>query len=78
VLKAKLMSAKVMDYEGIKTLLHRARERFPIPSPPSSVAGGGLQRRGHKGKKDWVEKTLGWSVESSSSVRASLPPKRCS
>ena len=29
VLKAKIHSAKVMDYEGIKTLLHRARERFP-------------------------------------------------
>jgi putative transposase len=29
VLKAKVHSAKVMDYEGIKTLLHRARERFP-------------------------------------------------
>jgi hypothetical protein len=29
VLKAKVHSAKVMDYEGIKTLLHRAWERFP-------------------------------------------------
>ena len=29
VLKAKVHSAKVMDYEGIKTLLHRAQERFP-------------------------------------------------
>jgi putative transposase len=29
VLKAKVHSAKVMDYEGIKTLLRRAEERFP-------------------------------------------------
>jgi putative transposase len=29
VLKAKVHSAKVMVYEGIKTLLHRAQERFP-------------------------------------------------
>jgi putative transposase len=29
VLRAKVHSAKVMDYEGIKTLLHRAKERFP-------------------------------------------------
>ena len=29
VLRAKVHSAKVMNYEGIKTLLHRARERFP-------------------------------------------------
>ena len=29
VLQAKLHSAKVMDYEGIKTLLHRAQTRFP-------------------------------------------------
>jgi putative transposase len=29
VLKAKVHSAKVMDYEGIKMLLHRAQTRFP-------------------------------------------------
>src|SRR5215213_3168732 len=29
VLEAKVHSAKVMDYEGIKTLLRRANERFP-------------------------------------------------
>ena len=29
VLRAKVHSAKVMDYEGIKTLLHRAKERLP-------------------------------------------------
>jgi putative transposase len=29
VLKAKVHSAKVMDYEGIKTLLQRAEGQFP-------------------------------------------------
>jgi putative transposase len=29
VLKAKIMSAKVMDYEGIKELLDRAKQLFP-------------------------------------------------
>jgi putative transposase len=29
VLKAKVHSAKVMDHEGIKTLLQKADERFP-------------------------------------------------
>ena len=29
VLEVKVHSAKVMDYEGIKTLLGRANERFP-------------------------------------------------
>jgi putative transposase len=29
VLEAKVMSAKVMDYEGIKTLLERVLEQFP-------------------------------------------------
>lgn len=29
VLRARVHSAKMMDYEGIKTLLHRAQERFP-------------------------------------------------
>src|SRR5215218_5642884 len=29
VLKAKVHSAKLMDYEGIKTLLQRASEKFP-------------------------------------------------
>jgi putative transposase len=29
VLKAKVHSAKVMDYEGIKSLLRKADERFP-------------------------------------------------
>jgi putative transposase len=59
VLKAKIMSAKVMDYEGIKTLLHRAQERFPRLSHLWLDAG----YRGEDKGKDWVEKTLGWSVD---------------
>jgi putative transposase len=57
VLKAKVHSAKVMDYEGIKTLLHRAQERFPRLRHLWLDAG-------YRGEgKDWVEKTLGWSAD---------------
>ena len=59
VLKAKVHSARVMDYEGIKTLLHRARERFPRLRH-LWVDGG---YRGEDKGKDWVEKALGWSVD---------------
>ena len=34
VLKAKVHSAKVIDYEGIKTLLRKADEQFPPPLSP--------------------------------------------
>ena len=59
MLKAKVHSAKIMDYEGIKTLLHRAQERFPRLSHLWLDAG----YRGEDKGKDWVEKTLGWSVD---------------
>ena len=59
VLKAKVHSAKVMDYEGIKTLLHRAQPRFPRLRHLWLDAG----YRGEDKGKDWVEKTLGWSVD---------------
>jgi putative transposase len=36
------------------------------------VAGCGLQRRGDKGK-DWVEKTLGWSVDLVERARKPAP-----
>ena len=59
VLKAKIHSAKVMDYKGIKPLLEHAGERFPR-----------LQHlwvdsayRGEDKGKEWVEKALGWSVD---------------
>jgi putative transposase len=59
VLKAKVYSAKVMDYEGIKTLLKDANEAFPRLS--HLWLDGGY--RGEDMGADWVEKTLGWSVD---------------
>ena len=57
--KAKVHSAKVMDYEGIKALLYRAQTQFPRLSHLWVDAG----YRGEDKGKDWVEKTLGWSVD---------------
>ena len=59
VLKAKVMSAKVMDYEGIKALLDRAKGLFPRLSHLWMEAGYSGEDKG----ADWVEKTLGWRVE---------------
>jgi putative transposase len=59
VLKAKVHGAKVFDHEGIKTLLSRADERFPRLSHLWLDAG----YRGEDKGADWVEKTLGWSVD---------------
>jgi putative transposase len=59
VLKAKVHSAKVMDYEGIKTLLDRAKDPFPRLSHLWMDGGYNGEDKGG----DWVEKTLGWTVE---------------
>jgi putative transposase len=59
VLKAKVHSAKVMDYEGIKKLLQNAGKTFPRLKHLWLDAG----YRGEDKGKDWVEKTLGWSME---------------
>jgi len=59
VLEAKIHSAKVMDYEGIKALLRKADERFPRLSHLWMDAG----YRGEGKGADWVQKTLGWSVD---------------
>jgi transposase len=59
VLKAKIHIAKVMDYEGIKALLRKADERFPRLRHLWVDAG----YRGEGKGADWVEKTLGWSVD---------------
>jgi len=59
VLKAKVHSAKLMDHEGIKTLLRQANRQFPRLSHLWLDAG----YRGEDKGKDWVEKTLGWSVD---------------
>ncbi len=59
LLKAKVHSAKVMDYEGIKALLRGADRTFPRLSHLWLDAG----YRGEGKGADWVEKTLGWSVD---------------
>jgi putative transposase len=59
VLNAKDHSAKVMDYEGIKTLLREADQALPRPRHLWLDAG----YRGEDKGGDWVEKTLGWSVD---------------
>jgi hypothetical protein len=69
VLKAKVHSAKVMDYEGIKTLLRRADTQFPRLS--HLWLDGGY--RGEDKGKDWVEKTLGWGVELVERARRPAP-----
>jgi putative transposase len=59
VLKAKVHSAKVTDYEGIKALLEQAGEQF---WRLSHLWLDGAYRGEDKGK-DWVEKVLGWTAE---------------
>ena len=48
-----------MDYEGIKTLLLRANERFPRLRHLWLDAG----YRGEDNGADWVQKALGWTVD---------------
>jgi putative transposase len=69
VLKAKIHSAKVMDWDGIKTLLRKADEQFPRLSQLWLDAG----YRGEDKGKDWVEKTLGWSVDLVERQRKTAP-----
>ena len=71
VLKAKVHSAKVMDHEGIKTLLRHADEAFPRLKHLWLDAG----YRGEDKGKDWVEKTLGWSVDLVERPRKPAPEK---
>ena len=59
VLEAKVHSAKVMDYEGIKALLDRAKVLFPRLSHLWLDGGYSGEDKGG----DWVEKTLGWTAE---------------
>jgi putative transposase len=59
VLKAKVHAANVMDWDGIKMLLERADVEFPHLKHLWLDAG----YRGEDKGKDWVQKTLGWSVE---------------
>ena len=59
VLKAKFHSAKVMDYEGIKTLVHGADTLFARLRQLWVDAGYRAEEKG----ADWVRKSLGWSVD---------------
>jgi putative transposase len=58
-----------MDYEGIKTLLKHADETFPRLR--HLWLDGGY--RGEDKGKDWVEKTLGWSVDLVERARKPAP-----
>jgi putative transposase len=71
VLKAQVHSAKIMDWDGIKTLLRRADERFPRLKHLWVDAG----YRGEDKGKDWVERTLGWSVDLVERPRKPAPKK---
>jgi putative transposase len=71
VLKAKVHSAKVMDYEGIKELLDRIKGTFPRLS--HLWVDGGYNGEDKGG--GWVEKTLGWRVEIVSRPRKAAPEK---
>ncbi len=73
MLKAKVHSAKIMDYEGIKALLERAGEQFLRLSHLWLDAG----YRGEDKGKDWVEKALGWSVELVERPRKPAPEEVC-
>jgi putative transposase len=69
VLRAKVHSAKVMDWDGIKMLMRRADTQFPRLS---HLWLDGGYRGEHKGK-DWVKKTLGWSAEVVERARRPAP-----
>ncbi len=72
VLTAKVHSAKLLDQEGIKALLDRAKGLFLRLSHLWLDAGYSGEDKGG----DWVEKTLGWTVRSSGD-RPNPLPKRC-
>ncbi len=59
VLKVKVHAASVMDRDGIKPLLKRAKDLFPRLSHLWLDAGYNGRGKG----KDWVEKTLGLTAE---------------
>jgi hypothetical protein len=71
-LKAKVHSAKVMYWDGIKTLLQRADEYFPRLKHLWVDAG----YRGEDKGKDWALRRPSDGVWISSSARASLPQRK--
>jgi transposase len=61
VLKAKVMSAKVQDREGIKTLLEPVQDRLPQRLCHLWMDAG---YTGEGKGADWVERTLlGWTAQ---------------
>jgi putative transposase len=69
VLKAKVHGANVLDWDGVKMLLERADVQFPRLRHLWLDAG----YRGEDKGKDWVEKTLGWSVDLVERPRKPVP-----
>jgi putative transposase len=69
VLRAKVHAANIMDSDGIKLLLERAEVEFPRLKHLWLDAG----YRGENKGKDWVEKTLGWSVDLVERARKPAP-----
>jgi transposase len=59
VLTAKVHSAKIMDWDGIKMLLAQADVEFPRLSHLWLDAG----YKGEDKGRGWVQKALGWTVE---------------
>ena len=59
VLRAKVHSAKIMDWDGIEPLLAQADLKFPRLKQLWLDAG----YRGEDKGRGWVQKALGWSVE---------------
>jgi putative transposase len=72
-LKAKVYSAKVMYWDGIKTLLRRADEHFPRLKHLWVDAG----YRGEDKGKDWALRRLLDGVWISSSAYAVLHQRKC-
>ena len=71
MLKAKVHSAKVMDYEGIKMLLRRANERFPVSGTCGWTRATAGRTRARTGcGRPWAGAWI------SSSVQESPPQKR--
>jgi putative transposase len=71
VLKVKVHSAKLMDYDEIKKLLERANEKFWRLKHLWVDSG----YRGEDKGKGWVEKVLGWTVEIVERARKPAPEK---
>ena len=59
VLKAKVNSANIMGWDGIKMLLRQADAQFPRLKHLWLDSA----YRGEDKGRDWVQKALGWSVE---------------